>query len=120
MSQIINITAGPATIHHTICQGDDLVISRTIKKDGVAEDISGDTFTMVIKNPKGGVLHTLTVGSGITLTPVGIYTYALTDTQTAALLTGCELPFALRRTKADGLKKTLEMGWIMVIKDVTA
>lgn len=113
-----DVSDGPARVDHVVWAGDDFIKTRTYKEGGAAADISGDDFILVIKSKSGSVLHTLEVGTGITLPGgVGVYSYALTDVQTAALPTNCALSYSLRKISAAGIKKTLERGTITVNAD---
>lgn len=112
--QTVNEVDLPAQVNLTICAGDTMVKSRTIKEAGVAVDISDDAITVTISNNRGTALHTLTIGSGVAFGATGEYIYTLTAVQTAALPTNCELNLKVKWVKASGVVKHLEKGTIKV------
>lgn len=117
-TQTINVTALPGTVNHTIYKGDTFEHFLNIKEDGVLVDLSGDTFSVRIATNRGAVLHTLVIGSGVTLVSTGRLKYGLTPIQTAALPTNCELVYDVQWTKASGFVKTIEKGTLKNIADV--
>jgi len=109
----INITNLPASINHTIYQGDSFVHHITIKEGGVLVDLTGDDFTLLILNPRGGTELELEVGTGVTIVSTGNVKWELTGAQTDGLTVNCPLKYSFRW---DSREKTIEAGQITVVK----
>jgi hypothetical protein len=85
-----------------------------IKDGGVAVNITGDTFTLVVRNAATGeVAAQLTSGSGLSSPATGLLNIAFSATQTHAMPT-TRLEYELRWDRANGEKISLLAGAVEV------
>jgi len=112
MSTVISIL--PGKVDYELWQGNTFepgTITATIS--GTPINFTGYTASMPIKNANSGaVALTLTNGSGITLSSVGVITITMTAVQTAAL--NGEYKYGLEITDTSSKKRTYTEGTITV------
>ena len=108
----INITHLPATLSHTVYQGDVFAHTLTIKEDGELVDITGDSFTFLAVDARGEVVISLAIGTGITIIGTGEVQWEFSEAETDAMPTDCPIKYAFRWATRG---KTIEIGKIVVI-----
>ncbi len=112
MSTVISIL--PAKVDYELWQGNTWepgTITATVS--GVAVNFTGYTALMAIKNANNGATAlTLTNGSGITLSSVGVITLTMTAAQTATL--SGEYKYGLDITDTNSKKRTYTEGTLTV------
>jgi hypothetical protein len=114
------MTGLPVEQNRPVYRG-DTVYFRTIniEIDGVAADLSGDSFAMrIVEKASGVVFFDMTQGNGITVTANSVKR-RLGPAQTANMVPGKKYVFDFEWTRATGDVHTLEHGEISVTKDIT-
>jgi hypothetical protein len=111
----------PITKNYPVYMGDTFNGAPvTIKINGTAADISGDTFRIrIIEAGSGTTFATLELGSGITNPSGSRVQWKLTKTQTAAMVAKRKYLYDYQWTKANGDNVTLYVGELNPIKDIT-
>lgn len=109
----INITNLPATLGHSLYQGDAFAHLITIKEDGVLVDLTGDSFILLVNDARLNNIATLEVGSGVTIVGAGQVQWGFSGIETDVLPTNCNLKYSFKWVDRD---KTIEVGEIIVTK----
>lgn len=114
----VTVKNGPARRNYAPYKGDTFTDGFTITLNGVAADLSGDTFKMRIRDAKTGVpAHTLEIGSGIEVDSNSVV-FRIEPADMEALPIK-KYKYDIQWTKADGTVKTLLAGIIEPESDVT-
>ena len=123
MADIINQEA--AVQPARITAGDDFAFTLLIKKDGVAENLTGWSIEAQVKDKSDGTLiATLSIGSGITLavqsgSTLGQALVVIEQSITEELRTRKCLVLDIQTVNTDGLKRTYLKMHITASVDIT-
>ncbi len=114
----VNVKNGPARRNYAPHKGDTFTDGFTITVNGVAADLSGDTFKMRVQDAKTGEEEvTLEIGDGIEVASNSVvFRIEAADMEA---LTIKKYKYDIQWTKADGTVKTLLAGIIEPESDIT-
>jgi hypothetical protein len=117
MSHTFSIYNRPAIKNYDLWHEDTFLESIEIEEGGVAADLSGDTFDMLIQDATTNeVKHTLTIGDGVTVTDNRV-DFLLPATDVIAF-TQSKYKYRIKRTKPGGVVKTIMIGALQIIREL--
>lgn len=109
----ITISEGPYIHNYKPVVGDTLTRTITFYEgDPLAlADITGDDFQMLVeRQDTGEVVHDLAIGTGIEFEGDNTIRWTISDAETADWVPARTMTYAIIRTRADGIVRTIQAG----------